>query len=828
MEDAAPRRHSLQLQPTVAERCADAIAPVLRHCSPNRPSYLYWAVFTGLIARWLPRTSHCVQCGMLFPAFQQRAASLERSPGYRRFSNRAGGGFCDPRIASRRRPVRASSGPRAWRSEAVKSSMLPRAALPAGFMSELLSLAGHIEIGSFFSGIFVGTAGTVLTVAAIFVVFLQNLRGVDVDGTSMCSSGGLVMPSFFFLGAQDIFNNVREDAARSEQRFRQTGRFEEIYCGIQRSQEAALLRSLESLRERFPPTATRELVFGLARNLALSSTRLAADLYDFALHLQRCNTAGKTHGDVDLYTELWVLDEARCSVSGRKPGEGRRPWLDPDAEILLDQQSAASRTTLAEIARRPLFARVAPEILARPTYLALVRLFDVFQPAGSCGHAATQSQEYTEEEEAVIDQFLIEVIRSSVMRRVFRHVSAIVPCDLAGSWLEVLRRIWFQRGAGRPCVFEHVFLGNLCEDASGQPIAGGLHSWLKFYLEEARGTATYLGYVYNCPEAGLADNRFVSGKFVWDYEGYRLVKDQGGFFVGISPEFQLACGTAAYFETSTPERAMRYGWESWPGARGVGYTKDVVHDGNRYRRVVCLSGMVGEKEGDEDPGLSTFSGTALQLQAMPKLYTSYATFLGAEAATDDQEMQELDRIRGASELAEQLPLWLVSEGIAVQEDCELCKECARFAAARGCHSLREALVGIRAAFDFRLEDTMVATQTDDPHIRALVEDSVEVAELFLKAVEQACGEAPLTASLPGLLTELRARGRRGPRLHQPLRLLLTGRPEGAPVADIFHLLELAEREGGDGVGVKLCDRILLVRQFFQAQVADELPWVQRP
>lgn len=32
-------------------------------------------------------------------------------------------------------------------------------------------------------------------------------------------------------------------------------------------------------------------------------------------------------------------------------------------------------------AKRPLFASVAPEILARPTFLTLVRIFDVLQPS---------------------------------------------------------------------------------------------------------------------------------------------------------------------------------------------------------------------------------------------------------------------------------------------------------------------------------------------------------------------------------------------------------------------------------------------------------------
>ena len=42
---------------------------------------------------------------------------------------------------------------------------------------------------------------------------------------------------------------------------------------------------------------------------------------------------------------------------------------------------------------------------------------------------------------------------------------------------------------------------------------------------KVRGTARYLGYIYNNAEAGLANSRFVSGKFVWDYDGHKLVKD---------------------------------------------------------------------------------------------------------------------------------------------------------------------------------------------------------------------------------------------------------------------------------------------------------------
>lgn len=66
-------------------------------------------------------------------------------------------------------------------------------------------------------------------------------------------------------------------------------------------------------------------------------------------------------------------------------------------------------------------------------------------------------------------------------------------------------------------------------------VVGGLHNWIKFYLEERRGAAKYLGHRYPGrleEKEGLENPRFVSGRFTWDFEGRHLVKDVGGFFVG--------------------------------------------------------------------------------------------------------------------------------------------------------------------------------------------------------------------------------------------------------------------------------------------------------
>ena len=54
--------------------------------------------------------------------------------------------------------------------------------------------------------------GAFMSFASLFLVlnrFLRNLQSGDLDGAKWGSFGGLVMPSFFFEGAAEIFSNVR-------------------------------------------------------------------------------------------------------------------------------------------------------------------------------------------------------------------------------------------------------------------------------------------------------------------------------------------------------------------------------------------------------------------------------------------------------------------------------------------------------------------------------------------------------------------------------------------------------------------------------------------
>ena len=98
----------------------------------------------------------------------------------------------------------------------------------------------------------------------------------------------------------------------------------------------------------------------------------------------------------------------------------------------------------------------------------------------------------------------------------------------------------------------------------------------------------------------------------------------------------------------------------------------------------------------------------------------------------------------------------------------------------------------------------------DEELRALVNDASEL-------VQHLDDLSP--DSLQQLLRELKGQGRKGARLHRPVRLLLTGHPNGAKVSDVLKLLKLAEQEGGNETGPSLDERLELARQLLSKRVS---------
>jgi poly(U)-specific endoribonuclease len=103
-----------------------------------------------------------------------------------------------------------------------------------------------------------------------------------------------------------------------------------------------------------------------------------------------------------------------------------------------------------------------------------------------------------------------------------------------------LLQIWFalyRRQAGGPLDssgFEHVFVG----EVRGGEISG-FHNWIRFYLEEKKGTVDYRGYI-KPRQAGESEadsnDHVLTINFTWN-----LVNKQiGTLFIGVSPEWEIA------------------------------------------------------------------------------------------------------------------------------------------------------------------------------------------------------------------------------------------------------------------------------------------------
>jgi len=489
-------------------------------------------------------------------------------------------------------------------------------------------------------------------------------------------------------------------------------------------------------------------------------------------------------GGGDVYEELWLLDEGRATVAAVQEKSrphvsdtvaGRNTTLSAfSSDILIDEQP-----TNANILR-PLFYRMSPHILSRATALAVLGVFEVFSKR------KRGMGEYTEHEKQSIGQFLEAVDRTPVMRRCRAEAVKLEGQTLTDEeWQQKVWKIWFEQPTGgRGCGFEHVFVGEASQDLHGREVVGGLHNWIKFYLEERRGAAKYLGHRYPGrleDKDGLDNPRFVSGRFTWDLEGRHLVKDVGGFFVGVSPEWQFAVATVAFFETVSMERALSREWSEDSSARDQGFVRVVKFGPHIYRFTVRRS---------EDARLNTF----------------FAAQLGT---WDRHARAGLDETLCTSDLEQRLPSVLVLHGFA--DDPELLA-CAARIGASGAFTLREALKHLQAELSFKFK-TAVANGGND--VKAILADGFYEIATELVAIH---AEGSLTAARwPGLVADLqKRRGLSGPRLYRPLRLALTGQLQGHDLQELLQLLELLDAGAPwNGELVPLKVRIATLERWLQ-------------
>jgi poly(U)-specific endoribonuclease len=263
--------------------------------------------------------------------------------------------------------------------------------------------------------------------------------------------------------------------------------------------------------------------------------------------------------DPTIYDRIWEADENRLSVSVRS-ADG--DWVDSSADILLDHQVKAAGDKWTDLAIHPLFHKVDDSLLLKPTYQAMINLFDNYVVN------YRDPEDFTSEEDEEIDAFLGLLLDTQPMQLAYQYITeGLGKLMSKDKFKKELRTIWFEpytnyfgEDAVKYCSgFEHVFVGEGKFNLRGGPGWGeisGYHNWVKFYLDEFKGRVNFLGTQYKLPRVSEVLNpHVITLQMTWTLDNMagnpiaQVFKERGGFFVGISPECDMALGTVSYYES---------------------------------------------------------------------------------------------------------------------------------------------------------------------------------------------------------------------------------------------------------------------------------------
>ncbi|MEL6928549.1 MAG: hypothetical protein AAFO95_07935 [Cyanobacteria bacterium J06600_6] len=264
----------------------------------------------------------------------------------------------------------------------------------------------------------------------------------------------------------------------------------------------------------------------------------------------------------NIYQQIWNSDRHKFLVS---PRDNTGAWLDADADILLDEQVKAFGRADLDLAKCPLFYRVNQAKFDRSsTYQSLFDLLDNYRFDNQ------KSEIVTRAEKAEVDRFINDIFQTEVIDLAYRYIRQQLEFKLDRSEFKAqLKQIWFSLYTNffgdfpvrDTSGFEHVFVGDGKYDrsTSERQIYGavsGYHSWVKFYLDEQKDKANYLGHNYTIEGNLGVDNPYVATvQMCWqDIDKstnlpVKLFKKRGCFFIGTSPECEIAMGTVAFYES---------------------------------------------------------------------------------------------------------------------------------------------------------------------------------------------------------------------------------------------------------------------------------------
>nr|A8E624.1 RecName: Full=Uridylate-specific endoribonuclease C; AltName: Full=Placental protein 11 homolog; AltName: Full=Protein endoU-C; AltName: Full=XendoU-C; Flags: Precursor [Xenopus laevis]AAI53812.1 Unknown (protein for MGC:181775) [Xenopus laevis] len=207
-----------------------------------------------------------------------------------------------------------------------------------------------------------------------------------------------------------------------------------------------------------------------------------------------------------------------------------------DITLNLQYKASSSQTsTGTDYANQKLFRYVnEAKLFARPTFARLVNLLDNYaQKTGSAESVPT-----TEVNEQ--NAFLDEIFKTSIITKLSNFFISKGYYSSAASFKTDLKAMWFglytrTSGPLDSSGFEHVFHGEIHKGK-----VSGLHNWVKLYLLEKSGQVNYLSYSADGVWKGYPDI------YAFQLKWSTYLKTIGSFFVGSSPEFDIAMYTLCY------------------------------------------------------------------------------------------------------------------------------------------------------------------------------------------------------------------------------------------------------------------------------------------
>uniref|UniRef100_A0A914P9I8 Endoribonuclease n=1 Tax=Panagrolaimus davidi TaxID=227884 RepID=A0A914P9I8_9BILA len=203
-------------------------------------------------------------------------------------------------------------------------------------------------------------------------------------------------------------------------------------------------------------------------------------------------------------------------------------------QIVVNYQGHTTARDTKDNAKAPLFSTVDSSLLRKPTYEKYIALMDNYH-----FEVGKIEQSDNEERREIVDfiDAIFETRPWKILIEFLQKKKHPYAKDVP-NFKRWIKQLWFDdysRAKGVPDTsgFEHVFVG---ESKNGE--IAGLHSWLRFYQLERNHTAEldYQGFIIKRFDI-LAMIRFI-------WKG--AMKRTGGFFIGTSPEFEMALYTFCF------------------------------------------------------------------------------------------------------------------------------------------------------------------------------------------------------------------------------------------------------------------------------------------